>query len=899
MQSYETWFSQTTGFAPRRWQRELALQSTARSRCLRLPTGQGKTLGALSAWTWNRVVSRTQGWPKRLVWCLPMRSLTEQTAQVARDFLGKACPDSSPAVHVLMGGASKTQWHLYPEREAVIVGTQDMLLSRALNRGYGSYPARWPMEYGALLQDTLWIFDEIQLMDVGLATCAQLQAFHENQKQRIEDQQIELVPVRHSWWMSATLQPEWLDTIETQEHLPLWTEEPIGLNDSELDEIPCANSKELTLHPLELEAKELDSYASAFAEKVLEWHGDGLLALVICNTVARAKAVYQHIKAKSKGCEIHLLHSRFRQAERDRWSDTVFGSTRANLDGSKIIVATQVVEAGVDISAQLLVTELCPWPSLVQRLGRCARYQGSGRAYVVDYQPKDELSALPYDLEALDTTRQSLHKLSNVSIACLERFEKTLSLNERKRLYPYAPKSIVLERDVHELFDTTPDITGSCIDVSRFIRDGEDRDLMVFWRDLTELANSGKSSLGRKEIPRPQSQELCRVPFLTAQEWLCGKSTKTNPRLRLKDKIRAYVWDFAAARWETVVRGKLIPGSIICIDSSVGGYDRNLGFATEIKTSVAPADLQDDSLDPRIHANDEEHDSDALSEASWKTVATHSQEVVEQLASISDDLGLHPKLQKLLSIAARWHDLGKAHPAFQSMICAGENDTRTDYAKAPQDKWKKPARYLVTRREDGTDDERRGFRHELASALAIFSALRAVDPSHPAFTQSCPTIDATSSTQETTTNSTEASLIDEIAGLKTRVDFDLVVYLVAAHHGKVRMVLTPTQADCEYSLGDVPNKNLPIRGVRDDDEIPATKLDPSGDELPPLRLSLDPARLGFSQITGASWVERTQQLYERYGPHLAWLECVLRACDIRASKLLTKDPLLNSEEENS
>jgi len=41
-----------------------------------------------------------------------------------------------------------------------------MLLSRALNRGYGIGRARWPLEFGLLSHDTLWVMDEVQLMDV-------------------------------------------------------------------------------------------------------------------------------------------------------------------------------------------------------------------------------------------------------------------------------------------------------------------------------------------------------------------------------------------------------------------------------------------------------------------------------------------------------------------------------------------------------------------------------------------------------------------------------------------------------------------------------------------------------------------------------------------------------------
>jgi CRISPR-associated endonuclease/helicase Cas3 len=52
-----------------------------------------------------------------------------------------------------------------------------MLLSRALMRGYGMSRFGWPIDFGLLHTDALWVFDEVQLMSAGLTTSAQLDAF--------------------------------------------------------------------------------------------------------------------------------------------------------------------------------------------------------------------------------------------------------------------------------------------------------------------------------------------------------------------------------------------------------------------------------------------------------------------------------------------------------------------------------------------------------------------------------------------------------------------------------------------------------------------------------------------------------------------------------------------------
>ncbi len=56
-------------------------------------------------------------------------------------------------------------------------------------------------------------------MDVGLATSGQLQAFGE------QDSKKGFGPC-YTWWMSAPLQPGWLETVDTTEHHAAWISDP-------------------------------------------------------------------------------------------------------------------------------------------------------------------------------------------------------------------------------------------------------------------------------------------------------------------------------------------------------------------------------------------------------------------------------------------------------------------------------------------------------------------------------------------------------------------------------------------------------------------------------------------------------------------------------------------------
>ncbi len=874
MSSPHDWFSTLTDHpSAHEWQKDLMQEETCRDRLIRIPTGLGKTEGVLTAWSLHRICNEDESWPRRLIWCLPMRTLVEQTEQVARALAARMPVSNRPSVHVAMGGEDSGEWFLYPERPAILIGTQDMLLSRVLNRGYGSGRARWPVEFGLLNQDALWVMDEVQLMDVGLATSAQLQAFREADRAR------SLRPC-HTWWMSATLQPEWLLSVDTAEYQSAWVEQPCQTR-------PEHRTGRLWVASKKLELATIDGDdAAGLAAKILAEHAcaeagpHGRITLAVCNTVERARQTFDALDAICGSTQLELIHSRFRQADRESWRDSFLSKAACTPETDRIIVSTQVVEAGVDISAVALITELAPWSSLVQRFGRCARFGGSGVVTVVNRGQMGK-AALPYEAEDLDLAWDALKLLDDVGIARLEDFEENMTADARAKLYPYAPQHLLMRQEFEELFDTTPDLTGGDLDVSRFIRTGDERDVYVFW---LELEKSAAPPATRK----PGRRELCAVPFLQARNWLCGEETKTNRKPKLRGGMRAWVWDWLAGKWIIVARMSLTPGRIVCVAADCGGYLPHVGFESKSAITVPPVPPTKVSEEAAmLEESDDQQDSEALSINAWKTIATHGIEVARTGGELAQAVALCSELRQCLEIAGRWHDVGKAHGAFQGAIVHPKRPQRNDLAKAPEAAWlRPPGTYRFTGGES-----RPAFRHELASALALFAALEAYAPRHSALLG--PWVDVLSQTGGAIPERQDLPPgwpVREVLEC-TAAQFDLVLYLVASHHGKVRVSLNAAPKDQEYRDRD--GRGMPIRGVREGDRLPSLEAAEDGNRWPTFKLTLEPAAMGLSPRTGASWRDRIAGLMTRFGPTgLGYLEALIRAADVRASRLETSDPAL-------
>ncbi|TKD12900.1 CRISPR-associated helicase Cas3' [Polyangium fumosum] len=94
--------------------------------------------------------------------------------------------------------------------------------------------------------------------------------------------------------------------------------------------------------------------------------------LWVRNQVASANETYREGRRRLPGAAVEVYHSRFRYKDRSRRHRRVVDHFKGGRGGT-LLVATQVAEMSLDLSADLLITDVAPVPSLIQRLGRLNR----------------------------------------------------------------------------------------------------------------------------------------------------------------------------------------------------------------------------------------------------------------------------------------------------------------------------------------------------------------------------------------------------------------------------------------------------------------------------------------------------------------------------------------------
>ncbi len=795
--TYADYFKKATGFDPYPYQTRLA-EGDGQFSLLRVPTGAGKTEAAILGWLYRRSGHSDEAvrdsTPRRLFYCLPMRTLVEQTVERVEKWLANLGMADDVGVVTLMGGEPRSQWYLHPERPCIVVGTQDMLLSRALNRGYGIGYNMWPVEYGLLNNDCLWVMDEVQLMANGLPTSTQLAGLRG---------ELKTFGPAQSMWMSATARPGWLATIDHEEPNE---GQVVKLGRDDLADLRLSKRHNARKVVTEAPVTSGKSYTRDMAGLIVRKHEPGTLTLVIGNTVERAQEVHKALtNPRSKvslDADAVLVHSRFREKDRKKKNRVI---TEKPEGAGLVVVATQAVEAGVDISARTLITELAPWASMVQRFGRCNR-EGKYERGDVLWVDVDKDTA-PYEAEDVDNARSIMESLEDKSVgpAALE------DLGDRMRDADH--RAVIRRRDVVGLFDTTPDLSGSYLDVSQYVRGTEETGVSVFWRE--EPA---------EDAPKPWHSETVNVPI---------GSTRGGPK-GIKDYLEgeraAWRWDFLDSVWRRIQPWEIYPGMTLMLDANHGGYDPDTGWDTSSKEPVAV--IQEDG-----EPEDGQGSEPTNTQKKPVTLSDHSRHVEHEAEVILDSLSeeiAEAEIRDAVSLAALYHDVGKAHCVFQEMLrkgCGEMLDKEKLWAKSPGN--------------GKFDGDRRHFRHELGSALAVLKHA-------------------------------------ELPEGETR---DLAAYLAAAHHGKVRLGIRSLPGARINNRDSNPDADKLLGyPVSEPETLPEVDLG-EGLRVPKTTLDMSIAQMGIGEGERRSWLDRSLALLERLGPfRLAYLEAIVRAADMRASR---------------
>lgn len=759
--TFHDFFQQAAGFEPYPFQEAFPQRNRRASYLCNFPTGAGKTELVTVDWLWGRFSSDPDT-PRRLAMLLPLRTLVEQTFARIQLMVRNAEMEERIRVYKLLGGAVENDFDFNPAQEAILIGTQYQILSRQLMRGYACPRPKWPKHFAYLHNDCRIICDETQLMGAGLLTTAILQEFREQLGTWGNTQTI---------WMSATLDSTVMGNSSQRYQSISLTPEDWAHRDLKqrlLRSKPlCRTKTEWLGYKRQGEV----NFAKSLAPEVLAVHQPGTLTLIVLNTVGKARALYRELRNRVASL---LLHSRFRPFERESQVARL-----VNFQG--IAIATQVVEAGIDLDARVLFTELAPWASMVQRLGRCGRRGTYSDTFVYWIAANSCCSIedlMPYDCTELEASLQRLSRLTDAGISHLLKIVPPAQPQIGQRL---------TQQVFTELFDTTPSASGMDIDIAPYVRVTEDLDVFVAWRNW-----DGREPPLECEL---HSRELCRV--------------SVRQFARFPNRI-CWVWNGAAEQWQLTTPAMVKPSQTVLLPCNAGGYSADQGW-----TGI-PTDIPLPVTVPIVVRDSNDADGSSFKRGNWYTLRQHSSDTASWMCQILNtlpDLQFPSQLKDLLERAARWHDLGKAHPVFQQTMCQSVPPDPTEFwAKSPH----------------SGKHSRKGFRHELASALAA---------------------------------------------MKHKEPF-LLVYLVACHHGKVRLSLERLPWETQPA-----GQPYTARGVIDGEILSPVDLG-DGFLISGTPLQFPP------QIGAGSWREQVRILLRTLGKfRLAYLETLIRNADEHASAI--------------
>ncbi len=354
------------------------------------PTGLGKTRAALQPFTDNNTSDPLL--ITRLIYSLPLRAL----ARGVVDELERLNSSFTPVIH----HGDEPESKFFSER--AIITTIDQYFT-AFAGAPLSWASHWSHAAAGAIFTSYSVFDEVHL----LSPRAGLQLL------------FAVLRLRQRWGllscvMTATL-PEAaikffkdfcsLEIVEASTEdiakRDSWRKVKLKLLGKEPGRASSKSRQQAERTTFEWEEKDPQGIAELVKEKWESWSElevDGpRKVIVFVNTVDRAIQVYEQVYKHLQGfCpNVLLAHSRFTKEHRQQVEERIhqfFG--RNAQDAEAVLITTQVAEAGLNISAPLVISELAPMDVLVQRAGRCQRFKPNDdremRGLVLVVKPKTE-----------------------------------------------------------------------------------------------------------------------------------------------------------------------------------------------------------------------------------------------------------------------------------------------------------------------------------------------------------------------------------------------------------------------------------------------------------------------------------------------------------------------------
>jgi CRISPR-associated endonuclease/helicase Cas3 len=723
-------FRELTGHPPFPWQQALYARFVGQQpggipQSCSLPTGLGKT-SVVAVWL-IALATHPKSVPRRLVYVVNRRTVVDQTTSEVEQYRTKLSSQSlhdlqaalkAPlAISTLRGEfADNGDWCEDPSRPAVICGTVDMIGSRLLFSGYGIGRAKRPLHAGFLGQDTLLVHDE-----------AHLEPAFQHLVESIQQQQLSEPAV--PWPKLQVMEL----TATSKSHAPF------ALSDDDYQDATVRQrmhaQKQLHLHT-QTDPKKLPK---ELITKALSFKASGRAILVFAQTVDTVQQI-QEALVKEK-LDVQILTGTMRGHERDKLvNDSIFARflptppTIAK-SGTVYLVCTSAGEVGVNISADHLICDLTPFDSMAQRLGRVNRFGSVNDCEVHVFVPDafDEKHPLK---EPLEKTKDLLHQLNgNASPSALAQ------LPADKRSEAFTPAPVILPAtdmlfDAWALTSITDKLPGRpAVDpwLHGLADDWDPPTTQVAWRSEVQLLTPpapAETSLDqqlsedREQLAQRATSLLEDYP-LKPMELLSDRS----------DRVRAQISRLATAHPETPAwlvdadgkvaiyslaelkntekrNGRTVPtissdNCILVLPPSIGGLnDRGMLEADAVRAETNSLDIADQLREPTsglparlrtfnrddlqargmqliravpLPSSSEESDPqywywfvrrNTGQVRSRKPVLldVHVADVERRMIEILQGLSLDESLLRCLSTAARFHDQGKKRAMFQAML---------------------------------------------------------------------------------------------------------------------------------------------------------------------------------------------------------------------------------------